>query len=122
MAVALGRLLAYTTCAIHPEKGSRKITQQITRHRMIAVQRLESVHHTEVGYVLKREYAKNRPGKCKTLTSETQSRLCHRGILETQFEELLMSIKRQDKSFPFTLILLHHPCYKLLLPFSYLKK
>lgn len=61
---------------------------------MFAMQRLQSVHHTEMEYILKREYTKNRPEKCKTLRSETQSRLCHKGILETQFEDLLMSIKR----------------------------
>lgn len=61
---------------------------------MLAMQRLQSVHRTEVGYILKREYTKNRSEKRETLRSETQSRLCHKGVLETQFEELLMSIKR----------------------------
>lgn len=95
----------------------KKITQQTTRYKRLAMQRLQSVHHTEVGYILKREYTKNRPEKCETLRSETRSRLCRKGVLETQFEELLMSIKRQEKSLPFTLILLYHPWYKFPLPF-----
>lgn len=70
----------------------KKITQQITRYKRLAMQRLQSVHHTEVGYILKREHKKNRPEKRKTLRS--RSRLCHKGVLETQIEELLMSIKR----------------------------
>lgn len=62
-----------------------------------------------------------KPDQWETLLCRTWSRPCHKSVLEAQSEQLLMSITRQDKSLPFTLIFLCHPYYKLPLSFSYLK-
>lgn len=63
----------------------------------------------------------HKPEQCETLECGTQPRPCHKGVPEAQSEKLLMSITRQNKSFPSTLILWCHPYYKLPLSFSYLK-
>lgn len=64
---------------------------------------------------------RQKPAQCKALECGTEPRPYHKGVLGAQSEQLLMSITRQDKRFPFTLILWRHPNYKLPNSFSYLK-
>lgn len=61
----------------NPFRGRfKKITQWVTGDNMLAEQKLQSAHCTEVGCILIREYTTNRPEKGVFLSSGRQSSLC----------------------------------------------
>lgn len=117
----LGRFsgqIADPACVCRPCRERFKRTPQ----QIPAVQSLHSAHPAKQGmFCTGNEYTKTRAVWDPWMwnTAQAMPQRCSGSAIWAVAQ--IMRITRQDKSFPFTLILWCHPYYKLPFSFSYLK-